>query len=178
MRLIKILLIFQLGIFFLMPNLSLAASKIEIYFFYSTACPHCKNVEPALDALMEKYPEVSLQKFEVYQNAENRKLFQKLSSIFGEPIQSVPTMIINNQVYIGDSQATLNAIENDILTCKSSSCIAPSETISAWEKAHPDAEAESQQKVLWSVLGFIGFCVIGWLIYYIIRKFLHGRRNN
>lgn len=174
----KILLTIILGLF-LLPGLGRAESKqTEIYFFYSKNCTHCKNVEPKLDALAAKYPEISLQKFEVYYDAENRKLFQKLSSIFGEPIQSVPTIIINNQVYIGESDATLNAIENDILACQSSTCINPSVTISAWEKAHPDADKVNNHQLLGYLLGGIGGIILLYVIYLLIKKIIHGRRNN
>lgn len=34
-------------------------SKIEVYFYYSPECPHCERVKPYVDALREKYENVT-----------------------------------------------------------------------------------------------------------------------
>ena len=40
-------------------NNSCNFSKIEVYFYYSPECPHCERVKPYVDALREKYENVT-----------------------------------------------------------------------------------------------------------------------
>jgi thiol-disulfide isomerase/thioredoxin len=47
--------------------------KLEINFFYSETCPHCKAEQEFLDTMQEKYPQITINRY-LSSNTENRKL--------------------------------------------------------------------------------------------------------
>jgi len=48
-------------------------NKLEVNFFYSETCPHCKAEQEFLDTMQEKYPEIKINRY-LSSNSENRKL--------------------------------------------------------------------------------------------------------
>jgi len=46
--------------------------KLEINFFYSETCPHCKAEQEFLDTMQEKYPQITINRY-LSSNTENRK---------------------------------------------------------------------------------------------------------
>ena len=85
----KILLL--IGIFFLVSCFSAIAEEhnVEVHVFYGQGCPHCSKLNLFLDDLQDKYPNLEVKNFEVYQNEENRELFEKMTEVFGSYIQEL-----------------------------------------------------------------------------------------
>ena len=99
-------------IFFLLPVNSFAQEKIDLHMFYGQGCPHCAKLEMFLDEIAEKYPQLNIQKHEIYHDNENRELFQKMAEQYNTTIGGVPTVFINNSVIVGFSNTIATDIEN------------------------------------------------------------------
>jgi len=94
-----------------------------IYFFYGTGCPHCSQVEPFLNELETKYPNVEIQKFEIYDNRPNLVLLNNYFYAYGVPEnqRGVPTIFIGNKFLTGDKPIFEN-LENEILANPNLAC--------------------------------------------------------
>ncbi|MFH1592581.1 MAG: hypothetical protein ABIB47_04400 [Candidatus Woesearchaeota archaeon] len=51
----------------------------DLFFFTGAECPHCHEMDPLIEKL-EKELNIKLKKLEVWHNAENAKLLQKLDN--------------------------------------------------------------------------------------------------
>ncbi len=131
----KILLVAILAIFLLNLYAVSAAEKVELYMFYGAGCPHCAAMEPFIDGLSEKYPDLEIKKFEVYFNDSNRKLFEQLAGACNSTVQGVPTVFIDDKMIVGYSSKTTQQIESEIKRCISEGCISPIEQIACKENA-------------------------------------------
>lgn len=94
--------------------------KAPFYFFYSTSCPHCHNVEEFLKSIENDY-DFNVIKVNL-DNKENVELFVKVIQDFNSNSYGVPTVIINNKIYQGDTTIIKN-ITNEINVCNENKCI-------------------------------------------------------
>lgn len=105
----KIYLKILFAVFFIIPLLFVftttthAKENGNIYFFYGTGCPHCAQAERFFEneQLYEKYP---IDKREIYFNRDNAVLFNSLLDELkvSNEARGVPTVIIGDQVFVGD----------------------------------------------------------------------------
>ena len=56
-----------------------AGTDNELIAFYGTECPHCIEMEPLI-AQLEKEEGIRIQRLEVWHNAKNAALFEKLDN--------------------------------------------------------------------------------------------------
>ena len=77
---------------------------IPAVYFYGDGCVHCAKVEPLLERLEEKYPELSLEKLEVYNNATNQQRFVALNQQHNTTNAGIPEIFIGNTVLQGEVQ--------------------------------------------------------------------------
>ncbi len=78
--------------------------KVNIYFFYSPTCPHCRAEEPILKEL-EKNPQV---KIHYYEAAKNPDLLRKVASLYSTKTGGVPRTFIGNKAFIGFTEDSGN----------------------------------------------------------------------
>jgi cytochrome c biogenesis protein CcdA/glutaredoxin len=69
--------------------------------YYGAECPHCHEEMKWLNSIQEAYPELKIEKFEVWHNSTNKKLWQQRMTELNHEIQGVPTNIIGDQVIVG-----------------------------------------------------------------------------
>ncbi len=74
------------------------AQQCEIYFFYSSTCPHCANEYKFLDELEAKYPDLSVIRMDI---SENYQLFEQISKQYNTIPVGVPRTYINDTVFVG-----------------------------------------------------------------------------
>ena len=94
-----------------------------IYFFYGNGCPHCAQVEPFINEMGAKYPNVEIQKFEIYNNRPNLVLFNKYLYAYGVPESEsgVPTVFIGNKYLAGDGPI-IDHLEEEIIANMGAGC--------------------------------------------------------
>jgi thiol-disulfide isomerase/thioredoxin len=189
----SILLIFLLTIFLatlfpssVLANAKQAAVEIPIYFFWGDGCPHCAAEEPFLESLVQKYPQVRLQKFEVWKVEANQEILQKVAALMGFEATGVPVTIIGEKYWIGYSEASNTEIEAAITDCIQNTCKSPIDP--AILAAAPSTTQNNSNWII--TLPFIGnvdfgkqwFLVIGiglviiLGIYFLYAKFIRGNK--
>jgi len=77
--------------------------KVTLYFFFGKDCPSCKAVEPRIDALVDEYSGVVIEKYEVWYNKENRDKLIEMARKRNATAKGVPTIIIGDDVYLGSN---------------------------------------------------------------------------
>lgn len=78
-------------------------TKIEVYFYYSPTCPHCKRVEPYIDDLRENYKNVVFH----YCNVQN---LSKDCYEYTYYVVGVPTVVVH-----ADNLTTSLVGERDVM---------------------------------------------------------------
>ncbi len=101
------------------PGLVSAEIAPQVYFFYGDGCPHCALVEPVIDQLAVKYPDVRMEKMEVYKNRDNAL---KLNDMFEShdvtaDNRGVPVVFLNGTYFLGDKPIIEN-LEKEIVNFK------------------------------------------------------------
>ena len=87
---------------------------VTLYFFHGDGCPHCAEEELFLDAIDDKYPELSIVRYEVWYDEENSELLSKVQQSFELTRLGVPTTVIGDTVITGYGTSTGSKIERAI----------------------------------------------------------------
>jgi len=105
---------------FLIFNSVSAKSIIEINFFYSPTCPHCAEEEKFLDKLQEKYPDITINRYSVFEKSslDLLKEFYKENEVAQEYQGMVPITFTNNKYFVGFNERIGKDIEGCILECQ------------------------------------------------------------
>lgn len=74
---------------------------IVVQYFYGSGCSHCAMVEPHVEAIAAKYPQVVLNKYETFFNGESQALFYELNTRFGVNNPVVPTIFFEDEALVG-----------------------------------------------------------------------------
>jgi len=101
-------------------------NSINITLFYGQGCPHCAKEENFLEELEGKYP-LSISRYEVYFNQDNREIFEKTMKEHSMEVGGVPTLIIKDKIIVGFSDSISELIEQEIKKCYEEICMAGSE---------------------------------------------------
>lgn len=81
------------------------AQVLDIHYFYGETCPHCSKVKPTLDELEQKYEgKIDIHRYEIYNNAENRELFNKFLSENDIGKSGVPALFVAGEFLVGSKQ--------------------------------------------------------------------------
>lgn len=76
--------------------------EIILHFFYGSGCSHCAMVEPYVEGLAKKYPQVVLKKYEIFYNSSNLALYYSFNERFDVKDPVVPSVFIGDEALIGD----------------------------------------------------------------------------
>ncbi len=94
----------------LSPAARAQEKKVVLHFFYGKECPHCRQIEPEIEALVKGNPRLELKKYEVWYNTGNRDLLMRMAKERGKSAQGVPTVIIGSDVYLGSDMSKIRAL--------------------------------------------------------------------
>jgi len=112
-------LIFLLSLF-AWTSFVLAEDPVEINFFYSAICPHCKAEKEFLETIKEKYPEVRVNEYEVIQNQNNQEVLKGFYERYKVPEGErgwVPVTFTPTKHFIGFNDQVAQDIENCLKEC-------------------------------------------------------------
>jgi hypothetical protein len=76
---------------------------VDLYFFWSSRCPHCQQARPFIESLPAEHPWIRLHSLEIYDHRENRGEFERMAKTVSIVPQSVPTFMWCGQHYTGYS---------------------------------------------------------------------------
>jgi thiol-disulfide isomerase/thioredoxin len=86
------------------PTSGSGTANLTVYFFYGAECPHCHNVMPFMEALAQKYPDVTFMNLEVWHNQTNADLMNRMNTELNVTDTGVPEVIIGSRAVIGDQE--------------------------------------------------------------------------
>ena len=89
-------------------------NEITLYLFHGDGCPHCHEEIKFLNSIEDKYDNLVIVKYEVWNNEENAELLDKVENAFDIKRKGVPTTIIGDTVIKGYSDSTGAKIERAI----------------------------------------------------------------
>lgn len=69
-------------------------NPINLYFFWGQGCPHCEKEKPFLDKMEQKYPQLQIHRYEVWNNADNRQLMIEFGKKLNANVSGVPFTVI------------------------------------------------------------------------------------
>ena len=101
-------------VLFLFPYVSFAKEDVTLYFFHGDGCPHCAEESVFLEKLQKDYPDLKIEKYEVWYDEENSALLQKVQQELHIERMGVPTTIIGDVYMVGYSEETANVIKRAI----------------------------------------------------------------
>ena len=83
-----------------------------LWYFWRDDCPFCQQAEPWLDQLEQQYPGWHVKRLDVINDSKASQLFTRMMRERGYTARSVPTFIIDMQVWEGFSPRIAQAIES------------------------------------------------------------------
>ncbi len=120
----KIILVFSVFLFSLIGFLPVQAEniadsdKVNVYFFWGEGCPHCESEKPFLEKMEKRYPEIEVHSFEVWGNAENRKMMRDFGEKLNATVNGVPFTVIGEKHVVGwMDEANTGAQIEDAIKC-------------------------------------------------------------
>ncbi len=75
---------------------------VNIYFFHSNGCSHCKSEKKILEKLGKEYNNIKIYSYEIH-DTDNEVLLEGVSKIYKVSISGVPVTIIGDKLYSGFS---------------------------------------------------------------------------
>ena len=114
---IKIIILTIMVLMIVSPTKIMANDEeIVIDFFYGVTCPHCAAEKVFLDDLQNRYPDVTINAYEVFENKDNLVLLKEKAKELGVEVNGVPFLVIGDQYFIGYSEGyTDQKIEEALL---------------------------------------------------------------
>lgn len=103
MKVFKNLFYVIIFMFLFIPFGVSANENVNIYLFYGDGCPHCAALEEYLNNEYSSDKDVTVYKYEVWNNKENQELWKKVENITGEEAKGVPYFVIGDEIYQGYS---------------------------------------------------------------------------
>lgn len=107
------------------PAAARAPHRADLVFFYGRGCPHCASMRRFLRTMQAKYPQLSVDEREVYFDPANARLFERVASGYGVPIEGVPTVYVGRHAIAGFSEDMAARVEDAIRECSRRACAPP-----------------------------------------------------
>ena len=143
------------------------SGTVNAIYFYGDGCVHCAKVEPFIERLEEKYPELRLEKLEVYNNATNQQRFVASNQQHTMTNTGVPEIVIGNTVLLGEVQIQ-DSFETQILLekARSESSGPSSQTPAPSSSQHP--ALTPQMVIVPALIDSLNPCALSVLIFLLI----------
>lgn len=82
--------------------------NISIQFFYNTHCGACRNAMEYLTEFSKTNPDIVISYYDLFNNTENRELFERVKKEYNRQFASVPIIFMGNAVLEGDQAIESN----------------------------------------------------------------------
>lgn len=92
------------------PSPEVSANKTNATFtaiyFYGNGCSHCEKLKPFIADIQARYPELYIERMEIFDNRNNLNTYQTMGSQHGLSGAAliVPTIFIGENVLVGDTE--------------------------------------------------------------------------
>lgn len=85
--------------------------QLQLYFFWTTACPHCQEARPFVEALPATRPWVALYSLELNGHPEHVRQYEKMAAQLGQDAASVPALLFCGEMHVGWDKAETTGAE-------------------------------------------------------------------
>lgn len=110
------------------------SDDITLYYFWGKECGLCRFLAPFIDEVEENYSDVSVERFEVSVDAENRAFFSRLNEAYGGELLGTPTVIVGDEMIAGYFTGhTKPRITQKLEECRAVGCVDPLDVLAAYE---------------------------------------------
>lgn len=100
-----------------LENVVYDQNKVNIYLFWGSTCPVCKNEFAFFDEIKEEYGNYyNLYTFEVWGNEENNQIMHRFADALNDEIKGVPYTVVGDTSFSGFGENTKNKILEAIKT--------------------------------------------------------------
>lgn len=108
--------------FFWSPRPAEANDSTCVVYFTGIGCPHCAKVDPVLfEQLPEKYPDLKIIEYEIYQEKENASLLYEYNDVYSSGL-GIPLIIFGKDDFLVGDTPILKNIENKFEEKKGNPC--------------------------------------------------------
>ena len=97
-------------------------TQVRLYEFWGNTCPHCKKANEFLEEYVPTVEGLAWQKYEVYGDKENNKLFEEVTAELDAENVGVPFIIIGDEMINGFGEGTDEVIKNRVNYCLENDC--------------------------------------------------------
>lgn len=87
----------------------------ELYYFWGEGCGLCEQADDWLDMIEEKYPQLTVKRYEIFADQKNQDLFQELMADVGGTGRWVPVFLWRDDIWEGFNNNMAREIEVRIL---------------------------------------------------------------
>ncbi len=95
------------------PSHVSAMNEVNVYFFYSRSCNICSQEKAYLEALKQRYPNMTVYQYETSGDA-NYSLMNQAKELYQVTEKGVPFTIIGDTTYLGFSQAKKSSMQRTV----------------------------------------------------------------
>lgn len=95
----KTALLFLISLIFSLAQAE--ANPVHITYFWGDGCPFCAAQDLFFEELEAQYPNVIIERYEVWYHPENRPLFERMAASYGVRASGVPMTFIGEKVWSG-----------------------------------------------------------------------------
>jgi hypothetical protein len=78
-----------------------APPRVHLYFFWSLACPHCREALPHVEAMAAAHPWIDLHSLELTRDGRNVERYVAMAADLGQEARSVPAFVFCGQLRVG-----------------------------------------------------------------------------
>lgn len=84
---------------------------VDLYFFWSAKCPHCRRARPFVEGLAREHEWLRLHSYEIGASRANAEIFVARAAAVGETARSVPSFIFCKRMMVGYQDDTTSGAE-------------------------------------------------------------------
>lgn len=84
-------------------NSEVLDNPVTLKFFWGEGCPHCHQEALFLEKIQNEFPQLNIEAYEVFYNAEGQNLMEDTAEELGVQVQGVPFTVIGNKYLVGYS---------------------------------------------------------------------------
>ena len=92
--------------------------RIQLHFFWTQTCPHCRKARPFIEALPADYPWLDLHSYNLSRDMAGGLQYNRMAEALGEPAQAVPAFLFCRKIFTGfDSDSTERLLRQQLEDC-------------------------------------------------------------
>ena len=100
-------------------------AEVQLYFFWSTTCPHCTAAHPFVSAIPQQRPWVRVHEMEVSRHPDNVARFEELARLAGGEAEAVPSFVFCGEMQTGwDGEQGSGAGIGNMVVVGATTCLA------------------------------------------------------